>query len=246
MEDQLQEQQQQLEQSLLQYIQPVEIQAPDPMLSDPLEIKKKSQLPPLDSKPSIEDILNKIFLPKQYQLQNRWFQRNVSCEEASRTELTDLEDQLDHLLKERQARKSGICPVREDLHNQLFDEIIRQCTINSPERGLLLLRVRNNLRMTFAAYQTLYQGSIVFGVKKAKQAEEGQQELEQKSEELKKKKIYLTNRKIILENELDSIEKSFNEIRGIEKLRREQEMSYLKQQTKHLEIFLKTVQSNVQ
>lgn len=45
--------------------------------------------------------------------------------EASREELDKLEDQLDHLLKERQARKSGICPVREDLHNQLFDEIIR-------------------------------------------------------------------------------------------------------------------------
>ena len=50
--------------------------------------------------------------------------------------------------------------------------------------------------MTFAAYQTLYQGSIVFGVKKAKQAEEGQADLEARNEELKKKKIYLQNRVI--------------------------------------------------
>jgi hypothetical protein len=30
-------------------------------------------------------------------------------------------------------------------------------TINCPERGLLLLRVRDEIRMSIAAYQTLYQ-----------------------------------------------------------------------------------------
>lgn len=37
------------------------------------------------------------------------------------------------------------------------DELIRQVTIESPERGLLLLRVRDEVRMTISAYQTLYQ-----------------------------------------------------------------------------------------
>lgn len=40
-------------------------------------------------------------------------------------------------------RDSGICPIREELHNQCFDEIIRQVTIDCPERGLLLMRVRD-------------------------------------------------------------------------------------------------------
>jgi dynein light intermediate chain len=53
------------------------------------------------------------------------------------------------------------------LHNELFDEIIRQATVNLPERGILLMRVRDNLKMTFAAYQTLYEGSLVFGNRKA-------------------------------------------------------------------------------
>ena len=55
---------------------------------------------------------------------------------------------LDQKLLERQARESGLCPVREELFNQCFDEIIRQATLNSPERGLLLLRVRDEINMT--------------------------------------------------------------------------------------------------
>lgn len=52
-----------------------------------------------------------------------------------------------------QARETGICPVREELYSQCLDELIRQVTINCAERGLLLLRVRDELRMSIAAYQ---------------------------------------------------------------------------------------------
>ena len=41
------------------------------------------------------------------------------------------------------------------------DELIRQVTINCAERGLLLLRVRDEIRMTVAAYQTLYESRLV-------------------------------------------------------------------------------------
>jgi len=40
-------------------------------------------------------------------------------------------------------------------------------TVNCAERGLLLLRVRDEIRMTIAAYQTLYESSIAFGMRKA-------------------------------------------------------------------------------
>ena len=57
---------------------------------------------------------------------------------------------------ERQARESGICPVREELFSQCFDEIIRQVTNEEPERGHLLRRVRDEIKVTSQAYQTLY------------------------------------------------------------------------------------------
>jgi hypothetical protein len=60
------------------------------------------------------------------------------------------------------------------------DELIRQVTINCAERGLLLLRVRDEIRMTIAAYQTLYESSIAFGMRKALMAEQKKAEMEAK------------------------------------------------------------------
>ena len=83
-----------------------------------------------------------------------------------------LQEQLVQKLEQRQARETGICQVRRELYAQCFDELIRQCTINCVERGLLLLRVRDELRMTLHSYQTLYESSIAFGIRKALQAEQ--------------------------------------------------------------------------
>lgn len=62
----------------------------------------------------------------------------------------------------------------------LEDELIRQVTINCAERGLLLLRVRDEIHMTIAAYQTMYESSIAFGMRKALIAEQRKAEMEAK------------------------------------------------------------------
>jgi dynein light intermediate chain len=43
---------------------------------------------------------------------------------------------LEGRLKERQARRTGICDVRMDIYDEVFNEMIRQVTINCPERGI--------------------------------------------------------------------------------------------------------------
>ena len=57
------------------------------------------------------------------------------------------------------------------------DELIRQVTINCAERGLLLLRVRDEIHMTIAAYQTIYESSIAFGIRKTLVAEQRKAEM---------------------------------------------------------------------
>ena len=89
-----------------------------------------------------------------------------------------LREVLDQMLMERQARDKGICPIREELYAQCFDELIRQVTLSEPERGLLLLRIRDEARMTIAAYQTLYLSSSIFAMRKQVQSEHGKQDLE--------------------------------------------------------------------
>jgi dynein light intermediate chain, axonemal len=53
-------------------------------------------------------------------------------------------------------------------------------TINCAERGLLLVRIRDEINMTLAAYQTLYESSVAFGMRKALSAEHSNMELELK------------------------------------------------------------------
>ena len=82
------------------------------------------------------------------------------------------------LISSTKSRPTGLCAIREDLHKQAFSETIRQVILNEPERGLILLRVRDEARMTLDAYKTLYESSIVFGIRKQLEAEQGMSELE--------------------------------------------------------------------
>ena len=64
------------------------------------------------------------------------------------------------------------------------DELIRQVTIECAERGLLFLRIRDEARMRIAAYQTLYESSLAFAVRKAVQGEEEKAVVENKVKEI--------------------------------------------------------------
>jgi dynein light intermediate chain, axonemal len=127
------------------------------------------------------------------------YAQRISSTPATRLDVINLQEQLDMRLQQRQARETGICPVRRELFSQCFgknnilkqytsiiiivrckDEIIRQVTINCAERGLLLLRIRDELQMTLRAFETLYESSVAFGMRKALMAEQGKSELERK------------------------------------------------------------------
>ena len=98
--------------------------------------------------------------------------------------MINLQDQLDAAIQRSQARETGICPFREELFAQCFDELIRQITINCAERGFLLVRVRDEIKMTIQAYQTLYESSIAYGMRKALMAEQGKNEMSQNISDL--------------------------------------------------------------
>lgn len=46
----------------------------------------------------------------------------VSSTPATRLDVTNLQENLDQRLQQRQARETGICPVREELYSQCFGE----------------------------------------------------------------------------------------------------------------------------
>jgi len=119
-----------------------------------------------------EDILNSILPPREWTEDGQLWVQYVSSTPATRQDVITLQEHLDQKPQQRQARETGICPIREELYAQCFDELIRQITINCAERGLLLLRVRDEIRVTIACYQTLYESSIAFGMRTALQSEQ--------------------------------------------------------------------------
>ena len=123
-----------------------------------------------------EDYLNSILPPREYSDAGQLWVQYVSPIPATRLDVIILQEELDKKLQERQARETGICPIREELYSQAFDELIRQVTINCAERGFLLVRVRDEIKMTIQAYQTLYESSIAYGMRKALQAEQSKAE----------------------------------------------------------------------
>ena len=152
----------------------------------------------------------------------------VSSTPATRLDVINLQEQLDQRLLQRQARETGICPVREELYAQCFDELIRQVTINCAERGLLLLRVRDEIRMTIAAYQTLYESSIAFGVRKALMAEQRKAEMDQTIKRLETEKKDLERQVQELKAKCDSIEARERERRLLDEKKHKEEVEFLK------------------
>ena len=140
---------------------------------------------------------------------------------------------------ERQARESGICPIREELFSQCFDEIIRQVTINEPERGLLLLRVRDEIKMTIASYQTLYQNAVQFGMKKQIQAEVGKADLEAQIDSQEKRKKELEDRVVELKLKIEAIENRTKQHKEVLRKRKQVEEKQMDDQESHLRQFLK-------
>jgi len=233
--------------SLVKYDPPLELGPADVAKADKTGLKAQIQRKPVvptnvEAKPDVNDILHTLLPPREYNQQHTHFIQYVSNLPASRLDVIQLQEALDQRLMERQARETGICPVREELYAQCFDELIREITINCPERGLLLLRIRDEIRMTIAAYQTLYQSSVTFGTRKQLQAEQGKAETENMIEELEETKSDLEAKVVELKNKCECIERRETERRAIEDRRRKEEIDFLKHQGQHLESFLKGLQ----
>ena len=112
--------------------------------------KKQQPLAPLEKSGTSrnEDYLNSILPPREYTEQGQLWVKYVSPTPATKVDVINLQDELDKYLQSRQARETGICPIREELFAQCFDELIRQITIQCAERGFLLVRVRDEIKMT--------------------------------------------------------------------------------------------------
>jgi len=165
----------------------------------------------------------------------------VSSTPATRLDVIALQEALDTKLVQRKARETGIDPVRQELYRQTFDEIIRHVAINCAERGQLLLRVRDEIRMTMDAYRTLYESAIAWGMRKALESEQGKSDLEKKIETLDADKKELERQVQELRSKCEFIEKRENERRAHDEKKHSEEVSFLKRTNQQLKTQLESI-----
>mmetsp|Transcript_18251 Transcript_18251/g.35860 ORF Transcript_18251/g.35860 Transcript_18251/m.35860 type:complete len:246 (+) Transcript_18251:347-1084(+) len=231
--------------SLVRYNNPVLVSTTKDKGSERKTAGKK--LPPVEiggkELTQTEDILNSILPPKEWTKNGQLWVQYVSSTPATRLDVVNLQEQLDQKLQQRQARETGICPIREELYAQCFDELIRQVTINCAERGLLLLRVRDEIRMTIAAYQTLYESSIAFGMRKALMAEQRKAELEARIKQLRSEKKDLDQQVDELKHKCDEIEQNSQARKEEEEAKHREEVDFLKETNEQLKKNLESLLS---
>lgn len=217
------------------------LKASAPQQGGPVPMPPKSGGTDAGKQQQTDEILNSILPPKQWTESSQMWIQQVASTPATRLDVVNVQEELDRRLQQRQARETGICPVRRELYSQCFDELIRQVTINCAERGLLLLRVRDEILMTIAAFQTLYESSVAFGMRKALQSEQGKSDMEQKMADLEKDKAELERNANELKAKCEAIEKREMERRQVEEKKHSEEIQFLKRTNQQLQTQLEGI-----
>mmetsp|Transcript_8946 Transcript_8946/g.8048 ORF Transcript_8946/g.8048 Transcript_8946/m.8048 type:complete len:225 (+) Transcript_8946:97-771(+) len=162
----------------------------------------------------------------------------VSTKQATRNELIEMRNNFEELISLRRARKVGLDNIRYQLAFQLFDEIIRESAIDCKERGLLLLRIRDEAKMTLQSYGILKQVASTFSINEGEKSNQGFEELIEKRNEMLEKKKKLENEKLKLQNKLRDTQKEVEVKEEVMIQQLEQQKHAFENEGAHLRIFI--------
>lgn len=176
------------------------------------------------------EVLDEMLPPRRIEKDGQVLIQFVSIAPATRSDVVKLQTQLDSLLQQRKARNTGICPIRSELYAQCFDEIIRQITIDCSARGRLLVRVRDELRMTIQSYQSLYESAIAWGMRKVIKVEQKKDAIEEQNQTLREEKRSLETKVSDLQAKIAFLEKNSVEVRAERQKQFAEETAVLKRQ----------------
>ena len=171
--------------SLISYGEKIQVGA-DGIDNKLIPIPKFEQTEPDPEKESLKNFLDAILPPKKIHENGLIFYHFVSCDSAIVNDIIKLHKNLLNQMKIREAKESGVCPIREELYNECFEEIIRQVTINCLQRGDLLNRIKLEMNYEINYYRQLYESLIAFSLRKVLQEKKKEKMLEIKREKLKK------------------------------------------------------------
>lgn len=170
----------QLPESLLKYDPPVVVE----LLTTTKKLKTTQAPVQINPQQGLVDFLDSIFPPKRFNDGGLDYIQHASVTPASRSDVINLEEQLDALLKQRKARATGICAIRTELFEDCFNEIIREVAIDSNERASLLISIRDEIKESINGYEKQYESTISHGIRKAIHGEQNKNALKAENDAL--------------------------------------------------------------
>lgn len=105
------------------------------------------------------------------------------------------------------------------------------------------MKVRDEMKMTISAYQTLFKSADAFGMRKQIEAEKDKHQLRSNLKELRQKKENLEERKNELLDKKMALENQIEERRTYTRQKRKQDIDFLEYQNQHLKSFFQTLDS---
>ncbi|MCQ2819502.1 MAG: dynein arm light chain [archaeon] len=151
-------------QSLIQYGDKVQYNL---VQKNELEMRKNATNEFDENDPiSLKSYLDTILPPKESTEDGQIYMQFVSCKPADKNAVIELSKKLEVQMKARNAKETGIDNNREELYSECFDELIRQVTIESLQRGELLNHVKDQMKETINYYQKLYESAMAFAMRK--------------------------------------------------------------------------------
>ena len=166
---------------------------------------------------SLKSYLDTILPPKESTEDGQIYMQFVSCVPADKNDVLKLAKDLENQMKIRQARETGICNNREELYSECFDELIRQVTINSLQRGELLNHVKDQMKETINYYQKLYECSMAFAMRKVLREQKKKSKLIARESKLQmdieqlQKEIELKEKELIKKEKYDKEKREANQ-----------------------------------
>ena len=78
----------------------------------------------------------KLLVTREWTESGQLWVQQVSSTPATRLDVVNLQEELDRRLQQRQARETGICPVRRELYSQCFGELDQSFILYCSQNGL--------------------------------------------------------------------------------------------------------------
>lgn len=163
----------------------------------------------------------------------------ISTVPASREEIVALHEKLVHKLEKSYARPTGYCPIRREIYDDVFCEIIRQITLEEPARGVLLQRLKDECQKSLRVHSSLVQRAQYFSTRKLLSASDGIRKMQDSISVLQNEVAALEVKVYELKQKKSKIERKYNEEKEERVKPQQDELTYWRRANQQLSLRIK-------